>query len=616
MKRVTFVFIGTVALFMVVFSSQNSGLPQRKTVGAIIEGATANRAAASPQFPSFPSLPSLPSLPPLPSLPSLAALPSTPSPPSSLPSFSSFSSLPSHPPEENARYALIDRSRALPANKVPAAIANIKETAASLQALWPKEWLGEGDSYVQYINYQLPTWFCPFEERVAGLDDGGKWICSPRTLLYSGAPCYVYSFGSNLQFEFEESLSAIRHCETHIFDPTPSLRSKLASVKLPPHFHFHQRAFGGAVNRKATIENVQFDTNTLDEIRTELKTPHIDILKIDVETSEWNQIFNRSKDSIWNQAKIGQLLIEIHLPGPNKQFGSMVSLFQQLTQAGFILFHSEINIFAPTCWEFSFIQPDYRPSPTFPTNMERILMQPYTPNEVQATRLSDLAWQSHFFSYYDNKWPGMTFNWLEATIHCVNKHFIGDRRDLSRDFMYLCFDFQTSDSSSSSSLVYTSVTASTDAPSTRSSVERALNKRVDPKFVVNQHLSTGKDRDGYLADVARALKTSDIVRIDFATEASTHALVQTPTAREFDAMLGDSIAKIVVVELHLCLNAGGLLEKRQKKDVIQWQKLWRIYGYEIYHKELMFAENHRNPKLGQFCNSQISFMRLAGRVGG
>lgn len=152
--------------------------------------------------------------------------------------------------------------------------------------------------------------------------------------------------------EFEDYLARIAQCETHIFDPTPGIRKKLKNITLPDHYHFHFEAFGGQINKELVLEPFglqskhlagpqKFQTKTLDEFVAELHTPYIDILKIDVEGSELNDIYNDDKDSIWRTHRIGQVLIEVHLDFDNDEtFQRLFKLFDFLVSNGFVLFHS------------------------------------------------------------------------------------------------------------------------------------------------------------------------------------------------------------------------------------------------------------------------------------
>jgi hypothetical protein len=65
-------------------------------------------------------------------------------------------------------------------------------------------------------------------------------------------------------------------------------------------------------------------------------------------------------------------------------FHKMFKLFDDFTDAGFVLFHSEWNIFSvwSWAWEFSFIALDYAPVAGAPTIIERILKEPYGFDEL------------------------------------------------------------------------------------------------------------------------------------------------------------------------------------------------------------------------------------------
>ena len=158
---------------------------------------------------------------------------------------------------------------------------------------------------------------------------------------------------STFNTEFEDHLSRIGNCETHIFDPTPGIEDKLKNITLSEKYHFHFEAFGGQINKELVIppqpgagdhkKPQKFRTKTLDEFVSELNTPYIDILKIDVETAELNDIYNNEPDSIWRLNRIGQVLIEVHLNFDDENtntFQKMFELFDFLASNGFVLFHS------------------------------------------------------------------------------------------------------------------------------------------------------------------------------------------------------------------------------------------------------------------------------------
>ena len=103
-------------------------------------------------------------------------------------------------PEKNSpQYSIGDQA-------LSKCIESIKSLAKDAAAQWPRNLVstlsGKGMYYkTQIINYILPTWQCPTEERIGGFtNNGGKWICAPRIFLNKNEKCLVYSFGSNANF--------------------------------------------------------------------------------------------------------------------------------------------------------------------------------------------------------------------------------------------------------------------------------------------------------------------------------------------------------------------------------------------------------------------------------
>ncbi len=72
-----------------------------------------------------------------------------------------------------------------------------------------------------FLRYFSPSFHCDFEERLGLLTDGGKWLCRPRTHVRNGSAidgkgCLIYSFGSNQETSFEQSILQLNNCGTHL----------------------------------------------------------------------------------------------------------------------------------------------------------------------------------------------------------------------------------------------------------------------------------------------------------------------------------------------------------------------------------------------------------------
>jgi hypothetical protein len=165
----------------------------------------------------------------------------------------------------------------------------------------------------------------------------------------------AYSFGISMDSSFEQALYRAAQCEVHGFDPSIG--------KLPPQaddipagaIQFHKVALwpktGSGGNFALTVH--------LRDIMRELNHTYIDVLKIDVESSEWvvfDDLFDRFDG---NMDFFGQLLIEVHY----KSISVMDNFFKGMRRSGFVTFSRELNILPclrgglPIASEFSFINP-------------------------------------------------------------------------------------------------------------------------------------------------------------------------------------------------------------------------------------------------------------------
>ena len=90
---------------------------------------------------------------------------------------------------------------------------------------------GAGNAWMQR-NWE-PHLRCVGEVRMGPAGDGGKHVCDPECLLERG-DCVVYSFGSNNDFGFENSLLPYK-CQIHVFDHTGA-RARARRATAPPSY--------------------------------------------------------------------------------------------------------------------------------------------------------------------------------------------------------------------------------------------------------------------------------------------------------------------------------------------------------------------------------------------
>ncbi|CAF0933781.1 unnamed protein product [Adineta ricciae] len=206
-----------------------------------------------------------------------------------------------------------------------------------------------GPHYMFFQDNYEPTFSCRFEQRLGCNGDGGKWICDPYR-LQNKTSCLIYSLGSNGEFSFEnETKRLLPNCDIHTFDRKQFNCTEICT--------FHQANIGSGLH----------DTKSLRMIMSELNHTgqYLDILKIDVEGSEYEffkDLFNTTDHLSEN---IRQILVEIHLSNLVKKvnnetiydFQPAHDLFQLFHEKNYVIFHKEVNLYNPhMAFEFSFIK--------------------------------------------------------------------------------------------------------------------------------------------------------------------------------------------------------------------------------------------------------------------
>ena len=189
------------------------------------------------------------------------------------------------------------------------------------------------------------AWRCPDLQQYghAGHD---KWICGFTSV--GERPCIVHSFGSFGMVQFEEAIS-IKHpgCVIHTFDPTLD-RLKLwlgtfhvGKYQFPAAVNYHYIGIGdnpGTFSGNTGSRSVDFQIDSLSNIMERLGHPYVDVLKMDVEGSEWSTVDALMRGN--TLSRVGHILMEIHLAGsisPEREWPDVVRMVEQLEDAGFRL---------------------------------------------------------------------------------------------------------------------------------------------------------------------------------------------------------------------------------------------------------------------------------------
>ena len=144
---------------------------------------------------------------------------------------------------------------------------------------------------------------CQQNLRLGKIKDGGWNVCHDRKYRPE-VPCIVYSFGINNDWSFDESMSTVYGCNVFSFDP---------SMGIGTHKHSEKVWFYNVgISKTDYINSRNWDLRTLSSIVEMLNHTgkKIDILKMDVEGSEWQSLSNMLDSGILN--KVGQLYLEFH----------------------------------------------------------------------------------------------------------------------------------------------------------------------------------------------------------------------------------------------------------------------------------------------------------------
>jgi Methyltransferase domain len=179
-----------------------------------------------------------------------------------------------------------------------------------------------------------PYFYCPwtFEKHPSSsvLHEGGKWTCGLQEIATrrSTLPCIVYSFGSRGEYSFENHVHSVAPaCAIHTFDPT-------SPPPQGPEAKFVTHHDVGLSCCKGDDCWEPFPTECLLQLMMRLEHSSVEILKIDIEGSEWSVL----RHVEWSALRVGQILVEFHpqFRGPTTA-ASMNEIFSLLEDAGFYL---------------------------------------------------------------------------------------------------------------------------------------------------------------------------------------------------------------------------------------------------------------------------------------
>ncbi|KAL3426102.1 hypothetical protein PVAG01_02893 [Phlyctema vagabunda] len=212
------------------------------------------------------------------------------------------------------------------------------------------------------------TYTCPHDfQRVGRLGDGGKWVCGMS--LYEAQPVpsipaspsadnqkatpgketVIYSFGVNDESTFEaEMLSRIPSAQVYAYDFSVDSFGPQLSAAHKNRAHFQKFGLGD----KDELKQPRTQFYTLQTLMQQNQHTYIDILKIDIEGSEYTALdaFMDSCESAGGGVfPVGQVMIELHLvDDAHVDFQRFTKWWERLEGFGLRPSWLEVNLMAVT----------------------------------------------------------------------------------------------------------------------------------------------------------------------------------------------------------------------------------------------------------------------------
>jgi len=205
-----------------------------------------------------------------------------------------------------------------------------------------------------------PSMSCPVLR--IGTEYGG-WNFNPTSITKDSI---VYSAGIGEDISFDLGFIAKFGAVVHGFDPTPKSIRWVKAQNLPPQFVLHEYGIAptdgelvfhapenpnhvslSVVERANKTERIVLPVRELVGIMKELGHDHIDLLKMDIEGSEYEVI----EDLLARKIPIRQLLVEYHHRFPGIGNNRTQASIDLLERHGYKLFS-----ISPSAEEYSFLK--------------------------------------------------------------------------------------------------------------------------------------------------------------------------------------------------------------------------------------------------------------------
>lgn len=180
----------------------------------------------------------------------------------------------------------------------------------------------------------------------------GEWYLIPSLLNKDSV---VYSFGIGHEISFDLGIIEHTGATVHAFDPTPGVREWLAKQSLTDQFIYHAEGLAAkdgtlifyppenpnhishssALPTPSNRNGIPLQVSNITTILQRLGHNHIDLLKMDIEGSEYEVIHNFQN----HQVRPTQLLVEFHHRWPELGIGKTKEALRILRKLGYKVYH-------------------------------------------------------------------------------------------------------------------------------------------------------------------------------------------------------------------------------------------------------------------------------------
>ncbi|XP_013081669.2 probable methyltransferase-like protein 24 isoform X2 [Biomphalaria glabrata] len=179
---------------------------------------------------------------------------------------------------------------------------------------------------------------CNRKIRMGYTGDGGWEICDDPDVR-PRVPCIIYSFGISYDFSFDDDAAKLYGCHVYSFDP--SMRREKDFYDRSSHVHFYKIGLSGTTY---VNQDNKWLLMTFRDIREKLGHTNttVDIVKMDIESSEWEALPEMVASGELRRVK--QLLLEYHLVDQTRDYLlPRLKAIQAVESVGFQKFYVHKN---------------------------------------------------------------------------------------------------------------------------------------------------------------------------------------------------------------------------------------------------------------------------------